>query len=237
VTLTVTDDDGATDAVTHDVTTVAAADVFARDAFGRTVSNGWGTADVGGAWSTVGTGVFSVDGSVGKLTQDAGRTLVTYLGGVQRSDTEVSLTASLEKPQTGGGTYLSVIGRRISATTDYRANIRFQATGIVTAKLSAISGGTETIMVQSATKLMDYTAGQKVRIRLEVSGTSPTTVRLKVWPDGTAEPATWQLSTTNSLAALQAAGSVGISPYVSGTFTGGPSVVNIDDFDARVPGA
>ena len=48
ISLTVTDDDGATDTTTHDVT-VTAPTVLAADAFDRTVANGWGSADTGGA--------------------------------------------------------------------------------------------------------------------------------------------------------------------------------------------
>ena len=48
VTLTVTSNQGATSSVTHAVTVTS---VIAADAFGRTTSNGWGTADTGGPWT------------------------------------------------------------------------------------------------------------------------------------------------------------------------------------------
>ena len=54
--LTVTDDQGASASVTHTAAPVAPAGTpFVSDAFSRTVRGGWGTADVGGAWTVSGT--------------------------------------------------------------------------------------------------------------------------------------------------------------------------------------
>ena len=72
-------------------------------------------------------------------------------------------------------------------------------------------------------------AGTKLSLRLQVTGTSPTTIRAKVWADGTTEPATWQLSTTDSTAALQVPGSIGLHSYLSGSSTNVPSYVSFDD--------
>ena len=54
VRLTVTDGQGATDTATTSVTVLGDPSV-ARDAFGRSVTGGWGTADRGGAWTLNGT--------------------------------------------------------------------------------------------------------------------------------------------------------------------------------------
>ena len=53
VTLTVTDDDGATDTVRprSRSTVVSPPASLAADAFNRTVADGWGSADTGGAWT------------------------------------------------------------------------------------------------------------------------------------------------------------------------------------------
>ena len=55
VTLTVTDDDGAETEVVKQVTvSTGGAQVVAADAFGRSATGGWGTADTGGAWTVSG---------------------------------------------------------------------------------------------------------------------------------------------------------------------------------------
>ena len=74
VTLTVTDDDGATGTTGQDVTVVAppVSVVVATDAFGRTVTGGLGTADVGGAWTaSAGAARQSVDAGAATLRLDA----------------------------------------------------------------------------------------------------------------------------------------------------------------------
>ena len=55
VTLTVTDDQGASTSVTHLANpTAPVSSAFVSDAFNRTVRNALGTADIGGTWTTVG---------------------------------------------------------------------------------------------------------------------------------------------------------------------------------------
>ena len=57
VTLKVTDNIGATHTTTQNITVTApppATNLLAADAFTRTVSSGWGTAETGGAWTAVG---------------------------------------------------------------------------------------------------------------------------------------------------------------------------------------
>ena len=66
-------------------------------------------------------------------------------------------------------------------------------------------------------------------MRIQVTGTAPTTVRTKVWRVGTAEPATWNLSVTDATANLQAAGSPGFSSYLSSSATNAPIVMSLDD--------
>ena len=65
--LTVTDDQGATGTVTKPVTVTAAATALASDAFTRTLTGSWGSADSGGPWTTSGASSnFAVTGGVGR---------------------------------------------------------------------------------------------------------------------------------------------------------------------------
>ncbi len=66
VTLTVTDNQNATNAISHPIT-VNSVVVLAADAFGRNVTNGWGTADVGGAWTTTSTASNFIVNGVGYI--------------------------------------------------------------------------------------------------------------------------------------------------------------------------
>src|SRR5205085_2029563 len=76
-------------------------------------------------------------------------------------------------------------------------------------------------------------AGSFVRMRALVSGANPTTIQLKAWADGTAEPAGWQFTGTNSNPALQGAGAVGVRSYVS-SVTNAPIAASDHDRQRRL---
>ena len=63
----------------------------------------------------------------------------------------------------------------------------------------------------------------------------PRTLNAKVWKSGTAEPSTWQATTTDTTAALQAAGGVGLAAYLSGSTTTNPVAVTWDNVAAGTP--
>jgi hypothetical protein len=75
-----------------------------------------------------------------------------------------------------------------------------------------------------------WAPGTKVNVLFRVTGTSPTTTQLKVWPDGAPEPTTWLRSATDSFAGLQAPGAVGIRTYLSGSATVFPITANFYAF-------
>jgi hypothetical protein len=75
-----------------------------------------------------------------------------------------------------------------------------------------------------------------LNVRLQVTGTSPTTLRLKVWPATAAEPAAWQLTGTDSAAGLQVAGAVGVTAYLSSGATNAPIVLRMSGLSARPVG-
>jgi hypothetical protein len=66
-------------------------------------------------------------------------------------------------------------------------------------------------------------------VRVQAFGTSPTTFRAKVWKVGTPEPADWTASVTDSSAALQTAGHIGVGTYLSGSATNAPVTASFDD--------
>ena len=229
VSLTVTDDSAATDAATRPVAPVA---VYATDVFGRTQVNGWGSADLGGAWTGGTASNYAVSGGVGTVKMAAaGSGPYRYLDGVSARDVEVATTFTEDKPATGGGLYETVIARRVAGVGDYRAKVRLLATGGVAISLArADTAGTETTIRNELTVSgLSFAPGDQLRVRLQVFGTSPTTVRAKVWKASATEPADWQVSTTDSTAGLQTAGSVGLRSYLSATSTNAPVVTSVDD--------
>ena len=153
VTLTVTDNAVARDPPPRALTVTGPPGAnFASDMFTRTVSSGLGTAELGGAW-TVGGGAtnFSVANGVGRVSTTAGGSRTASLDSVQQSSADITAALSYDTTQTGGGTYVAVIGRRINATNDYRLKLRVVASGAVTAQFVRVVGGAETVIQNVAT--------------------------------------------------------------------------------------
>jgi len=237
VVLTVTDNDGATDSVTHSVTAVVPAGPIAQDAFGRTATNGWGNADTGGAWTRYGTAsLFSVGSGTGQIRlAAAGAGPRVALESVSSASTEAFVKVTLDKIPDGGGGFVS-LGVRTIGTTDYRAKVKVASTGALTLYLVKVVNGAESTLTSTPLgAAFNYTVGSTLQIRAQASGVSPTTVRAKVWKTTQTEPAAWQLTTTDSTAGLQTAGGVGLVTFLSGTSTNFPIVVSFDDLLVTVP--
>ncbi|GAB3672559.1 hypothetical protein GCM10027589_42090 [Actinocorallia lasiicapitis] len=236
VKLTVTDDDGASASLTKTVQAQSAN--LAEDPFTRTVSNGFGTAPVGGSWSTVGTAAnLSVDGSTAKIALPSPSTGAgAYLTTVNATSSDTAFRASVDKTATGNGVYLWLAGRR-TPSGDYRARVRFLSPGTVALALSRTdAANAETLLTPELTvPALTYTPGAFLRVRLQVTGTTPTTLTAKIWPDGTPEPATWHLTTTDSTPTLQSPGGLGLRAMLSGSATNAPTTLTLDDLTSTQP--
>ncbi|WP_051684390.1 PKD domain-containing protein [Blastococcus sp. URHD0036] len=236
VTLTVTDDDGATATTTRTVTVSPppppAGTAFAADAFGRTATGGLGTADVGGAW-TVSAGATrqSVAPGTATLTVGPANNTGSYLGAVSQGSADVTATVSLGAAPSGSGLSLYLIGRRTGAGSEYDLRARFLADGSVRLGVVRISGGTEALIGAEATLPGTYTPGTALTLRLRVSGSGTTTLEARAWT-GTTEPATWTVSRTDTTAALQGPGAVGVTAYLSSSATAAVPV-RLTAFTAR----
>jgi PKD repeat protein len=235
--LTVTDNHGATGTTTNAVTVTAAppVTVLAADAFARTVAAGWGTADTGGAWTNSGsTTALSVGGGTGQVRLNAGSGPWLALAGVTSSSTDLVATIALDKVASGSGAYASLNGRRVPGVGDYRAKVHYTSNGGVWLSLQRATAANVETVLAAETQIPGITmaAGQQLLVRVQVTGTSPTTVRARVWKAGTTEPTTWQKTATDSTAGFQAAGGVGLYLYLSGSATNAPITMAVDDLKA-----
>lgn len=235
VTLTVTDSDGATAEQTGQIRIESTVPmVYARDSFGRTSASGWLTADQGGAYTLVGSpSNFTVSDGMGRLRlATAGAGLTTYLSGVNAPDTEVQVELGLDKAATGGGVYQSVYARDIAGKGSYSAKIRYMSNGTVGVSLNR---GDAYLVPQTTITGLTYRPGDRLTVRVQATGTSPTTLRAKVWKTGETEPVQWQLSATDSTSALQAPGRIGLGGYLSGSATNAPVTAFSDNLWAGQP--
>jgi PKD repeat protein len=235
VTLTVTDDRGGTDKITKAVTVAPA--TVAQDAFSRTVSSGWGNADIGGAWTRSGTATnFNVAAGVGTIRMgSAGAGPSIGLNSVSTTDTEVRVSVAMDSAATGGGTTATVRSRITAAGDLYDADVRWVAGGTVAVALERTVGAVETSLQSKTVTGLTVAPGDRLNVRLQTTGTSPTTLRLKVWKAGTTEPTDWTASVTDAAPSLQGPGAVGLATYLSGSATNAPVTASFDDFWAGEP--
>lgn len=214
VTLTVTDSIGASATKTRDVTVEDR--VFAvRDDFERSVPSGWGAAEVGGTYSAMygSAANGSVSGGRGVLTLPAGQTRNMALASTPLTNAVIDVSYSLDQAPSTGGSYVGVAARQ-SANADYLTRVWQRSDGT----LWLVIQRSGTIL---ATKALGtpWAAGDVFRLRVEVSGTSPTTISAKTWKDGAAEPGSWQITATDSTAALQQAGWISLHASRGGAAT------------------
>ncbi|MGH1547750.1 PKD domain-containing protein [Leifsonia poae] len=226
-TLKVTDNGGASSTTSKQVTVSSATGTaLARDAFQRTVTGGWGTADAGGAWTASGTATsYSVASGTGQMSDTAGGSRTETLGSVSSARTDSTVTFTTDVAATGGGIFASALARQVGSAS-YEGRARISSTGAVAVQLLQSGTTLNTATVAGVT----YTPGTQLKLRVQAVGTAPTLFQAKVWPAAQAEPGAWQLSVTDSTAGLQAAGSVGLRAYVSGTATTTPVSFRFDDY-------
>ena len=242
VTLTVTDDKGtASDpaAQTVSVTAPAGPTFLARDDFERTTASGFGTAPVGGAWSALAGS--SVAGGTGRISLSGGNDKTILLPGGSGPAVDLRATLSADKAITGGGLQLNPIGRRVvNGTTtvgDYRGLVKLSSNGSVNVGLAFRPGSGAEVTLAAATVVPGLTLAptEQLAVRLLVTGASPTTVQIKVWKAGAAEPTAWTRTATGNQAGMQVPGFTGLRTYLSGSVTNAPLTVRVDDWLAAVP--
>jgi PKD repeat protein len=232
VTLTVTDNQGATGTTTRTVVATAPpvpGAELASDDFARTTTTGWGTATTGGAWTIGGNAAaLKVADGVGQVSIPGGSTRTATLSGVSATAVDAQVKVSLDALPVGGDSYSTLVGRQVG-TGYYAANVWVKASNS-TVFLVLRQGAAVLSSVQVAG--LTYTPGTALQVRLQVTGTSPTTIRAKIWNAAQPEPTAWLSTVTDATAALQTAGAVGVQSSFSGGSTT-PLITRYDDFIVR----
>ena len=106
------------------------------------------------------------------------------------------------------------------------------AGGSVVAYLVRTVGGTETVLATATVPGGTVNAGEVLRTRFVVSGT---TLMAKVWRQAGQEPASWLATTTDTTPALQMPGGLGVVLYVSGSWVGPAPALTVDNLSVIAP--
>ncbi len=196
--------------------TVAWWQSIATDTFSRTMTSGWGSAQVGGSYTLDYSGKaaadrFSVGSGNGVLDLQPGLSGTATLASVSAGDVEFRTTFSLP---TAGGLFYSAELRRQSAAGAYRVQTKTMNSGAVALATIRRSGGTDTTLGQV---VLPFTtaANQTVTMQAQVTGTDPVVINAKAWLSGTEEPV-WQSTFKDAdPTRITSPGSVGLWVYLS----------------------
>ena len=223
VTLAVSDSMGRTSTFSRLITSLA---YVASDDFNRSVVSGWGAADIGGVWTALygAASAGAVDGSTGKITLSPGNTRYMALRDVSLQDTESSVQFSLSAPPSDGHAYVGISARQ-SATQKYDTSVWMRNDGSVW----LLAEQTGTLLTSKILNGVTWTNGEVFNLKTRVTGSSPTTIEAKFWKEGSVEPTSWQLTTTDSTSGLQGEGYASLSLARSGSATQ-PTTVSFDSF-------
>lgn len=208
--------------------------VAVQDTFSRTVSGGLGTANTGQTWTMGSPSDWSVDGSVGKVSYAAANVVrAAYTTGHRIPDPDMQVTFSVPAVLTGASFVAALMARFIDTSTFYTLSCEFNAGATITAKIrrNTSSGA---VVLASAVDIagLSYTPGQKIRMRAQLDGAA---LRVKIWPDGTAQPAAWACTVTDTdPLAITDAGDTGIYTWlVAGNTNTKPFVASFDDLEVE----
>ena len=155
-----------------------------------------------------------------------------YLNGVSARDVDLLGTVRYDKAATTT-IYTSMVARRIG-TSDYRVKIR---PGVSSTSLDLVRtiSGAETVLASQVVPGFVMSPSSEINLRLQTVGSGTTTVRAKFWLTGAPEPAAWNLTATDTTAALQAAGAVGFYSYMGSAATNAPVTLQVQSFAASTP--
>lgn len=240
VTLTVTDDDGATTTATKAVTVTTTpppppppGTPLAADAFARTQSGGWGVADTGGSWTTSGAAsIYSVQSGQGRQTLSTkGSTAASTLAGVAVRNALLRVDISWSRTPAEGAFYAAASPRYVASGTDYRCSLYIGSSGKPKVDLIRRVNGMETLLTSVSLPAVTLTPGAAHRLLCQTltTPTGSTEIAAKFFPAGGAEPAAWQVRTTDATAGLQTSGKVMLWSYLSSSSTAGITTA-WDDF-------
>jgi hypothetical protein len=185
----------------------------ASDTFTRTLTGAWGTADVGGAWSVLAGSAsnFAVNGSKGTIaTPTKSVQQLAHLGTASVRDLDYRVEMIIPNAVTAKGSkglFSSLVLRHQASGADYRVGLFLTGTGKVVIRGQTSAG---TNVLADADTGLTFTPGDTFVLRVQAEGANPTTIRAKVWRVGAAEPSAWMVTASDTTAALQTAGTLGI---------------------------
>lgn len=212
-TMQVVETGGTTWDVIRDLVAVEGTVVGGDDFDNRDSSSTWGSASNWKRDNTDASFDFSIDSSVGKARLEllgASADVAPFLPLDERPvNVEARFKFDIDAlPSSGDDNKLHLRVREFdNANRDnYRIRAIIKNTGDVDLRLGKQAGGTTTVLGSTVTKTGLVSAGGTYWLAMQANGVSPTSLSAKMWDAAGDEPSSWDVTTTDSEATLQAGG-------------------------------
>ncbi|MGV0984982.1 MAG: hypothetical protein ACOYB2_10535 [Limnohabitans sp.] len=159
------------------------------DAFGRTASNGWGTADAGGSYTCSGTASdYAVSGGVGTIQMSSSggdRSAILFTTKKVQQAFKFSFRLSA-LPEPGTYVKIGIVGRAVDASNYLFGWVVIDSAGTVRLgnQLDMRRGGADSASYASYAGSVAYVAGDKWWITLQIDQTDHPDPVVRVWQDG-----------------------------------------------------
>lgn len=207
---------------------------YAQDTFTRVVVDGFGSADIGGAYTLSGTTAdFDVDGSVGTHTHPAANAVHAARLAINKLDQDITVQVAMDKTPNASASYLSAVELRfVNGANFYRAIMHATSTGDIQASIQVTEASVTTALVGPTQITREsYVAGAIYNIRAQAQGANPTILRVKIWRVATTEPVLWDFAVTDSAAAMQVSGGIGLRSQTTSNTTNVPVIFSWDNLN------
>lgn len=208
-----------------------------QDQFAREVSSGWGSPDIGPAWAIRSGAIpdFFVASGVGRMSMTqrsvSGSLGTEYVMGSPLSHTNIDQTVKFRPVATPAGDTLrfALVARETDRNNWWEFETGFLTNGSMQVRIGREVNGAS-IYENPVTVPTTYTAGSWYWMRFQVVGS---TLRGRVWKDGTTEQSSWDMQITSTL--LASGNFVGVKAF-SSAFSSNPTpeVVEFDSYSLTI---
>ncbi len=189
------------------------------DNFDRTVSGGWGTPDYGPSYTVSQAAQFSVDTISGNIALDGANRNYRADAVLGLQDVTAFCDVSWSALAAGGASQAELTIRQTASNTFYGCRLRNTTDGNVTLVIRKNVSGTSTTIANKVALIEGYIPGERIYLRFNCAGVSPTVLQARAWRDGEEEPENWDLDTTDSEVSLQTSGNVSVRGISDASYT------------------
>lgn len=206
---------------------------LASDNFSRATGSSWGASEIGGAYTVTGMAQFSVADGQGVIAQVLpGKSATAKLQAVAPADVLMQTVLMVPSvPADRLGVHAALQARQQKDGSVYRGRLRLTKGGTLAVSASRSNGPAESSL-GSVNLPLRVSAGEKVRLQMQVAGQNPVVVKVRVALASSTMP-NWQIVASDSaINRITAAGAVGLWDYVSASSV--PTTFRHDSFFATV---